>query len=425
MGFLRGLLSALGFIGFTGNIVAQDLGSMSAIYREALDYQGLGRIAELRQQAANDRVRMAERFLSGNPSVTLSQKTDQWNQNLGEREDAIGLSLPLWRWGEREAATQASRMGAKLAEREAQIDQYALAGQVREAVWRYILEHLRLQQLEIQLEEAQKTERDAKRRYELGDIAKIDWFNARIAVQNILTGLAEQKSQRSQAERLLVQVTGKTGSQLGLTFKHDAYPILLGRLAERLPEAEEKSAALEEAPEYQLLLTRLRLNNHRLQIVQAQGSGHPELSIESARSRGVSGEPFVQTVTVSIALPFGGQSQEREALAQITLERERNQQALRQFEKTFGFFWQTGLAEIEEKLRVRALANKSLSDAQAIREALQKAADAGELAYVERLRAERQAFDAQVAAIEADVNVQQTISGFLQGIGRLPDGVTH
>ena len=56
MGFLRGLLSALGFIGFTGNVFAQDLGSMSAIYREALDYQGLGRIAELRQQAANDRV---------------------------------------------------------------------------------------------------------------------------------------------------------------------------------------------------------------------------------------------------------------------------------------------------------------------------------------------------------------------------------
>lgn len=425
MGFLRGLLSALGLIGFTGNIVAQDLGSMSAIYREALDYQGLGRIAELRQQAANDRARMAERFLSGNPSVTLSQKTDQWNQNLGEREDAIGLSLPLWRWGEREAAIQASRMGVQLEEREAQIDQYALAGQVREAVWSYILEHLRLQQFETQLEEAQRTERDARRRYELGDIAKIDWLNARIAVQNILTGLAEQKSLRSQAERLLVQVTGKTGSQLGLKPNHDTYPILVGRLAERLPRAEEKSAAFEEAPKYQLLLTRLRLNNHQLQIVQAQGSGHPELSIESARSRGVSGEPFAQTVTVSIALPFGGQSQQRETLAQITIERERNQQALLQFENTFDYLWRTGLAEIEEKSRVRALANKSLSDARAIREALQKAADAGELAYVERLRAERQAFDAQVAAIEADVSVQQSISEFLQGIGRLPVGVTH
>jgi outer membrane protein TolC len=101
----------------------------------------------------------------------------------------------------------------------------------------------------------------------------------------------------------------------------------------------------------------------------------------------------------------------------------RDEQDLQRFQKTFAFIWERGLAQIQEKQRASKLAVQRSLDADSIRSALVKAAEAGEVEYLERLRAERQAFEAQIAAIEADVDYQQTVSRFLQSIGRLPNGV--
>jgi outer membrane protein TolC len=128
-------------------------------------------------------------------------------------------------------------------------------------------------------------------------------------------------------------------------------------------------------------------------------------------------------VTLSISIPFGGGSQARSDVAQITADLVRDEQDLQRFQKTFAFIWERGLAQIQEKQRASKLAVQRSLDADSIRSALVKAAEAGEVEYLERLRAERQAFEAQIAAIEADVDYQQTVSRFLQSIGRLPNGV--
>ena len=62
-------------------------------------------------------------------------------------------------------------------------------------------------------------------------------------------------------------------------------------------------------------------------------------------------------------------------------------------------------------------------DSNVVLQALMKASEAGEIEYLERLRAQRQAFEAQIAAIEADVDYRQAISDFLQFIGRVPSEV--
>ncbi len=402
---------------------AQEISGMGSIVQRAMDYQALERVESLRQESAIARLDSSNRLVAGNPSFTLSQKSDRWNKNLGEQEDTVGVSLPLWRWGERQAATTVAASELVAVQAESLAAKNLLAGNVRDSVWGYIREHLRQQTLEKQIDEAEKTELDARRRFEAGDLAKVDWLNAKVALQGISAEIAEQNNRINKAEQQLIALTGLTGSQLGFGPRERYADTLIGKLAEQPPRYDERDLALSTSADHQLLSTRVKRSQDRLRLAQERGSGSPELSIGSSRSRGLSGDPFARTVTLSISIPFGGGSQARSDVAQITADLVRDEQDLQRFQKTFAFIWERGLAQIQEKQRASKLAVQRSLDADSIRSALVKAAEAGEVEYLERLRAERQAFEAQIAAIEADVDYQQTVSRFLQSIGRLPNGV--
>jgi outer membrane protein TolC len=135
------------------------------------------------------------------------------------------------------------------------------------------------------------------------------------------------------------------------------------------------------------------------------------------------GEPFAHTTTLSVSVPFGGGGSQRTELADLASDLANAEQALMRYQKTFEFGWSTGLELVSQKQRARDLAKQRSLDAMVILQALTKAADAGEIDYLERLRAERQAFEGQLAALDADVDYHQTVSDFLQSIGRKPSGV--
>lgn len=276
-----------------------------------------------------------------------------------------------------------------------------------------------------QFEEAKNTEHDTLRRLEAGEVSRVDWLNAKMATQSIQTALFEQRNRRFKAERQLMAVTGLSSVQMGLGAKAIISNPAISRLAETLPSLNDRQAALDASVDYQWLRAKVRHAQDRLRLVQERGSGSPTLSLESTRSRSASSEPFARTVTLSISVPFGGAGQRRADVADITAALVRDEQELLRYQKTFEFTWQASLDLIRQKRLAQELANQRMVDSNAVLQALMKASEAGEIEYLERLRAERQAFEAQIAAIEADVDYRQTISDFLQSIGRVPGEVNQ
>ena len=419
---LRGHFFACLFL-FTGPALAADALSMAAIFQKASDYQSIDRVKALREQAAAERMASASRLIAGTPSISLSQKSDRWNKDAGNQEDAVGLTVPLWRWGERQAAMAAASSRSESVRTESEAHRHALAGQVRDGVWGYLRASLREQMLKGQLEEALKTDADAMRRLGAGDISRVDQLNARMAAQGLQTELVEQTNRRLKAERQLIEATGLSGADMGFGSDVAALSAAINRLAETLPRAEDRQRALESSIEHEQLLARVRHAQDQLRLIRQRGSGSPELSIESTRARSVFGEPFAQTTTLSVSVPFGGGASQRAELADLASDLANAEQALMRYQKTFEFGWSTGLELVSQKQRARDLAKQRSLDAMVILQALTKAADAGEIDYLERLRAERQAFEAQLAALDADVDYHQTVSEFLQSIGRKPSGV--
>ena len=419
---LRGHFFACLFL-FTGPALAADALSMAAIFQKASDYQSIDRVKALREQAAAERMASASRLIAGTPSISLSQKSDRWNKDAGNQEDAVGLTVPLWRWGERQAAMAAASSRSESVRTESEAHRHALAGQVRDGVWGYLRASLREQMLKGQLEEALKTDADAMRRLGAGDISRVDQLNARMAAQGLQTELVEQTNRRLKAERQLIEATGLSGADMGFGSDVAALSAAINRLAETLPRAEDRQRALESSIEHEQLLARVRHAQDQLRLIRQRGSGSPELSIESTRARSVFGEPFAQTTTLSVSVPFGGGASQRAELADLASDLANAEQALMRYQKTFEFGWSTGLELVSQKQRARDLAKQRSLDAMVILQALTKAADAGEIDYLERLRAERQTFEAQLAALDADVDYHQTVSDFLQSIGRKPSGV--
>ena len=419
---LRGHFFACLFL-FTGPALAADALSMAAIFQKASDYQSIDRVKALREQAAAERMASASRLIAGTPSISLSQKSDRWNKDAGNQEDAVGLTVPLWRWGERQAAMAAASSRSESVRTESEAHRHALAGQVRDGVWGYLRASLREQMLKGQLEEALKTDADAMRRLGAGDISRVDQLNARMAAQGLQTELVEQTNRRLKAERQLIEATGLSGADMGFGSDVAALSAAINRLAETLPRAEDRQRALESSIEHEQLLARVRHAQDQLRLIRQRGSGSPELSIESTRARSVFGEPFAQTTTLSVSVPFGGGASQRAELADLASDLANAEQALMRYQKTFEFGWSTGLELVSQKQRARDLAKQRSLDAMLILQALTKAADAGEIDYLERLRAERQTFEAQLAALDADVDYHQTVSEFLQSIGRKPSGV--
>lgn len=423
MGVLRWQSTAAIFFVLTGSAFAQDMGTMAYFFQRAIEYQAVERLSVLRQEASNERLGFSSSLIAGTPSVTLSQKSDRWNRDVGEQEDALALSVPLWRLGERQAAIKAARSEIASSHAETNATRLGVAAQVRNGVWEFLRESLRDQVLSKQLEEAKETEHDALRRLETGDIARVDWLNAKMATQTVQMALIAQRSRKVAAERQLMAVTGMSSVQMGLGTETIISKSAITRLAETLPKLDDRQAALDTSVDYQLLKAKVRHAQDRLHLIQERGSGSPILNLESTRSRGSASESFGRTLTLSISLPFGGGRQQRADIAEITAALVRDEQELLRYQTTFEFGWQASLDLIRQKRLAQELWAQRMVDSNVVLQALMKASEAGEIEYLERLRAQRQAFEAQIAAIEADVDYRQAISDFLQFIGRVPSEV--
>ncbi len=279
-------------------------------------------------------------------SVTVGSLNDRLNRNLGRQEWEIELATPLWLPGQKAAreAEAASRIYEVAAKRAAL--RLELAGEVREAWWTLATAR-NARMLEVQrLETARALEANVRRRYEAGDVSRIDANLAKNEVHVAEAELIETDVSLLQAEQAFRTLTGAP-----------APPDLAAETVKETSATRTHLGASAASPEFhpQLVAAAAASRRARASVKVADESRRdaPELGLRVVRERGDFAEPYANRVGITLKVPFSSAAQVRRETSaaqaeanqadaelvrtqtRVQLDAERAQRALQAVERQF------------------------------------------------------------------------------------------
>ncbi len=240
--------------------------------------------AAIREQAAS--------LVAGDPALTLSNLNDRLDNNRGYSEWEMGVELPLWLPGQRDARNRLADTVAQQATALSRLLRLETAGQVREAVWDEAIANGRLRLAEAALDSARSLEATVERRTRAGELARLDLLLARQETASAEAELQQAGAEREQALAHLEHLTGLNTP----------------------PQPMEEMAAPD--TEYDLNHPRLQLaamDSARARAERdrtlTEGRDNPTLSIGGKTQRDSRDRDYEQLLALEIRLPLGLSSQ--------------------------------------------------------------------------------------------------------------------
>lgn len=365
-----------------------------------------------RRDAAAARQEIADSWLAEPAALELSTKTDQINKNLGRREYVTGIALPLWLPGE-------SALAGKLAEAESRADssrvlaaQLRTAATVREAWWN--AQRSRGEQA-IAVERLTKIRAladDVAKRVKVGDLARADQHQADGAVASAEIELAEAESGLA---TMMQNLRTLVGSVPDMT-RPDS-----NVLAESLPAVPADFSRLDNAhPLVIELFDRAEVARRSVDLAKVQTRANPELTLATTSERELFADPYHQTITVGLRIPFGSDSRNRAKASQAQAEAI---EAEGQLQLERGHL----VASLDSaRLRVESLRNQQVATERRVQLAresrgfFEKSFRLGETDLPTRLRIDLDAAEAEKQAARARIDLAAAISALRQSLGLLP-----
>jgi len=353
----------------------------------------------LRAQAERE---AAASLLAAPPALSLSQRSDRWQDNTGVREREIGVALPLWLPGQRAARQAAAEAELKSAAAGGDLARLRLAAQLRELAWS--LAGLGAERGSLQAQQAylQALAADVERRVRAGDLARTDLLAAqgeRLANEAELLAAG----QRLQAER-------------------ERWTALTGLPADEVEAGEAQTAGpeIDQHPQLAQLAQAAEAARRQLDATRRDLADAPELSLGYRNERDAYGQPGRGSVTVGLRIPLGTAQRNAplRAAAQAALD-----QALAEQDRT-RLELAAGLAIARGELQsATAQADMQRERARLLRERatlLDKSFRAGETALPELLLAVQAAAQADAALARHQAALGKARAGLLQASGVIP-----
>ncbi len=232
---------------------------------------------------------LSESWISGRPSLQMNYYDDSALDDIGLREFESGISFNLWRPGERDDTAalgdhHRSRLEAWRGHLELQI-----AGQVRTVL-------AEMAAAERMLEIAQQATADAERLLETtlimeqaGSVSQSDVLQSR-------TQLLQQQRQELQVLTDLVSVEQVYRALTGLSIKP----------ASRFSESAVADVEIPPGhPTLSYLQSQVAIAAANVLLTRHQSDGRANVTVGVRRERGDRFQPFVDSLAVSLSLPFG------------------------------------------------------------------------------------------------------------------------
>ena len=349
-------------------------------------------------------------------SLELSIRSDRLSQNQGSREIETGLAIPLWLPGERARTGALADAELRATASRVLAAQLRTAASVRETYWQWQRSHGEHELARVRLGNAQQLALDVAKRVKAGDLARADQHQADGAVASAETGVAEAVSTLAAASHQLRALTGSPAGPNAVAAQG------AGAVTEPVPELPADGAALDTRhPALVELLDRADVARRAAELARVQTRSNPELSLATARDRGLAGEPYQQSITLGLRIPFGSDSRNR-------AKRSTAQAELIEAEGQLGLEQTRLLAELDSA-RVRlesaraqlTAADKRSQLARESRSFFQKSYQMGETDLPTRLRIELEATEAQRQATRTRIDLAAAVSSLRQALGLLPE----
>ncbi len=259
-------------------------------------------------------------WLAGAPNLYLSYLDDLPGDDLGSREIQYQLQAPLWNWGQRSAAQAVAEQVRNVSELYAKVTRYQVAGLVRQALWDIALQSIRHQQVLSELTISEQLFNKIKRRVELGDLPQSDALLAR-------GDLLQKQSLLTQAEAELMHVRK---NYLSLT-QLDKVPAFF---QETLSEI---STIPENHPQLLIINAIIQQKVAEVEWTKSAGSGQTRIAVGGRTERGTRADRDIDSMYVTVDIPFGGQSYLAPKIAtvnkELTQARIQRDHLIRQLEK--------------------------------------------------------------------------------------------
>ncbi|MGD8690435.1 MAG: TolC family protein, partial [Gammaproteobacteria bacterium] len=242
--------------------------------------------------------RRSDSLLSGPPSLTAFYRSDQPRTDTGVREMDLGLTLPLWNWGQQDAATAWSAAADADAALSAAAWRLEAAGQVRDSLWQLVMAGKRVELARLDESEAEHLVDLVERRHASGDVARADLLLARNVLMDRQAVRLEAEARLMDARRVYAELTG---------------------LSRRPAEFSEQPTAVEHIPLEHPFLARARARVARaaseLAWERESKVANPSVMIGTRRERADYSADSIDSVYLQFNVPFGQGSANAEKVA--------------------------------------------------------------------------------------------------------------
>ena len=358
---------------------------------------------EARRHESDALHRRSRSLFAGRPSIALGYRSDDPLDDYGLAEYETGLTLPLWRFGERQAAGRiATSASDETAAAHAALV-WEIAGALRAVLWD-IEDAVNGVELAAEaLAVAEEIERVVARRHSLGDLPLEDTLLAESTVLERQAELIERRAALVDAEF--------------------AYEILTG-LRARPPALVETPTEQRDFSASHPLLTLARAEAERarasLELSARAAKGSPLLSIGPRRERDPLADYYTDSVGVEVSIPVGGGAHADVETAASRRQVAAAEASLAALERRLHADLHDALHTLEATESALALAQRRAELAARHREMGRTAFEQGEISLVDLLRRDEAARAAAREARRLEVQRGRAIAAVNQAVGVLP-----
>jgi outer membrane protein, heavy metal efflux system len=357
----------------------------------------------------------AARSLTPEPvAMELSTKTDRLRRNVGSREQEVGVAIPLWLPGERSRSQTLAEAEGRFVESRANAAELRVAATVREAWWSWQRARSDLDVARGQFESVRRVADDVTKRLKAGDLARADQHQADGAVAAAESAVAQANSALTAAKQQLRALTAMPY----LVLVDDALP---PAEPEPTSSAATPTVGVDSHAELLALKDRAAVAEGTVALAAAQSRANPEVALAATRERGTLGEPYQQTFTLGVRIPFGAGARHQARVASARAEAMELQAQIAQERARLASERESARARTEAARTQLAAADHRAQLAIESRSFFDKSFKLGETDLPTRLRIEAEAADAQRQASRARIELSAAISAWRQALGLLPE----
>lgn len=387
---------------------AETVVTLPQAFTAAWARHSLSQTLPLQREAVAARRDAAAAWTPEPAAIEIGGRSDRFNADRGAQEVELGLALPLWLPGERQASQAlAEAEGARL-EGRAAAQRLQLAGELRSAWWEWRLARDEVALSDNALDSARRLRDDVARRVAAGDLARADLHQAAAA---LASAQAEQADVAVRLEAAAARLQWLTGQR----------PAALNDDGEAAPAKAVEADWLSAHPELQAAQARFEQARQAQALARSRSRANPELTVSTRRERGASGEAAERSWSLGLRIPLSSSARHGAAIAEAGAERveaeidvERERERLQQTAQLARSQWQA--AE-----RRRQASEERAQLARETQRFFDKAFRLGESDLPTRLRIAQETFAAERAASRARIQESAALSAYRQALGLLPE----